>query len=205
MEKRISNRRQWFRDGLHFLGKTVMEFNDAAKDVELSSDSAARRNPLEPSRGYLRPPGAVPEKEFTTLCNKCGDCIKACPEEVLFPSAGKEEAGGYPVFNPRAKACFLCSPMHCVNACKTGALKPVEDISKVEIGKARINPALCKAREGDECRLCHDFCPLSGKAVIILGGVPSIQALECVGCGQCEYHCFHEAGRNAITTLPRLA
>ncbi|MBI5814028.1 MAG: hypothetical protein HZB29_00270 [Nitrospinae bacterium] len=206
MDNKLSNRRQWFRDGVNFLGRAVMEFNDAAKDTVEVTDDLPRHNPLDPARGFLRPPGAIAETEFVVRCDKCGDCVKACPEGVLFAATAQSGAmEGYPVFDPARKACFLCSPLHCVNACKAGALNPVADISELAMGKARMNPAKCKASEGDECRLCHDFCPLSGRAVILLGGRAAIQASECVGCGQCEYHCLHNAGRGAITTLPRIS
>lgn len=170
--------------------------SDAARPVPLS---------LDPARGLLRPPYAMPEHDFARLCDKCGDCMKACPEGVLFPApASCAEKAGYPTFEPRRKACFFCSELHCVKVCKTGALAVTEDSSRAVMGKARINPALCKARADEECSSCFDFCPLSGKAIIKLGGVPAIMASACVGCGQCEFHCHHDAGADAVVTLPRV-
>ncbi|MBI4666838.1 MAG: 4Fe-4S ferredoxin [Nitrospinae bacterium] len=200
------SRRQWFSQGIKMLGRAAVDFNEARKDAEeILAPPPREKFSLDPARGFLRPPGAVPERQFREVCDKCDACIKACPEDVLFrapESAG--DAAGYPMFNPRAKACFLCDPLHCVDACDRGALVKVETIRQLSMGKARINPALCRAHEDEECRYCYDFCPLKESAIIMLGGVPVIQGAECVGCGLCEYYCGRKAGRGAITTLPRL-
>ena len=31
----------------------------------------------------LRPPGAVPEKNFLSLCVKCGQCLQVCPYHAI--------------------------------------------------------------------------------------------------------------------------
>ncbi len=31
----------------------------------------------------VRPPGSVPEREFLQMCIRCGECFKACPNDVL--------------------------------------------------------------------------------------------------------------------------
>ncbi len=195
------SRRQWLLEGVKLFGRMAGDAVGVKHEIKTRSAPA----PLDPARGLLRPPYAAPERDFARLCDKCGDCIKACPEDVLFPAPPSlNEKAGYPTFEPRRKACFFCSELHCVKACKTGALTVTEDPARAVMGKARINPALCKARADEECSSCFDFCPLPGKAIIKLGGIPAIMASECVGCGLCEYHCHHDAGADAIVTLPRV-
>jgi ferredoxin len=203
MDKEIPvvSRRQWFLESVKLFGRLAGEIADAGRDVETPST----QSPLDPARGLLLPPYAGPESEFARLCDKCGDCITACPENVLFPAPPSfGEKAGYPTFDPRRKACFFCSELHCVKSCKPGALAVTDDPGRAVMGKARINPALCKARADEECSYCFDFCPLKGKAIIKLGGIPAIMASECIGCGLCEYHCHHNAGASAIVTLPRV-
>ena len=33
----------------------------------------------------VRPPGSVPEEQFLQMCIRCGECFKACPNDVLQP------------------------------------------------------------------------------------------------------------------------
>lgn len=200
------NRRGLFREGVSYLRKTVENFAQAAGEdfAEASLIAGWRANVLDPERGYLRPPGAVEESRFTVLCDKCDECIKACPENTLFAAPKQyEQAEGTPIFDPVRKPCFLCSDMYCISACKTGALVKVSTPNELSMGTARLDSSICLAYDGDECRYCIDFCPLSGQAMIELGGRPFVQAVNCVGCGLCEYHCVHDAGKTAIKVLPR--
>ncbi len=199
------NRRELFKKGFSFLGRVATEFASTAIEAEELVEKVDDGTiPVNRARGILRPPGAVREKLFNQLCDNCGDCIKACPENVLFPapaSFGPEAQS--PMLHPPRKACFLCNPLHCVEACKCGALKPPGDVANINMGKARIDPARCLATADEECGYCVDFCPLSGTAIIKLGNMPVIQANGCVGCGLCEYYCHVKTGANAITTIPK--
>lgn len=187
------------REGLGLLGRIVGEFAEAAREAAAWDEP----DPLEPKRGLLRPPGAVAGDLFETLCTRCDDCIMACPEDVLFRVPDEYgAAGGTPTFNPSRKACFLCSDLHCIEACKEGALEAPLSIKEINIGKARLDPSRCIAYEGMSCRVCVDMCPLSGEAMTVLGERPVIKALDCVGCGLCQYYCEREIGRRAIEILP---
>ena len=31
----------------------------------------------------LRPPGALPEKDFLAACTRCGQCVQACPYDIV--------------------------------------------------------------------------------------------------------------------------
>ncbi|VAX18900.1 hypothetical protein MNBD_NITROSPINAE02-1707 [hydrothermal vent metagenome] len=203
-EKSVS-RRGLFREGVSYVRSAMDEFAQEAAKGRARADGQAGWNPLEVRRGVLRPPGAIDEERFVTLCKECDDCIKACPENTL-RAAGEEHGSleGTPIFDPLRKPCFLCSDLYCISACQKGALEPVETISLLDMGKARIDTSLCVSYEGDECRYCLDFCPLSGQAIIEIGGRPWVQAEQCVGCGLCQYHCYHEARRSAITVEPRV-
>jgi len=200
-DKKPINRRGLFREGFNFLGKVAGEFA-AAVNVEQEEAGKGQWNPLEPKRGLLRPPGAIEEVYFLSLCDKCDECIKACPENVLFRAPENlGRAAGTPMFRPASKPCFLCDEFYCIKACDRSALKMAPRVKDFSMGVARLDSSKCLAHEGKSCNYCIVFCPLSGEAIIEAGGWPLIIADECVGCGQCEYHCIEDTGRRAITTL----
>ncbi|MFW2331312.1 MAG: 4Fe-4S dicluster domain-containing protein [Nitrospinota bacterium] len=205
------DRRELLKDGPKMFGDLFTQFAGAYIEAKDSFNEARKDAPdradqyLDPSRGLLRPPGAVNEDLFRKLCDKCDDCIKACPENVLFRASelyGQNE--GSPTFNPIRKACFLCTEFYCAKSCKTGALLLPTSPLSVKIGKARINPAKCIAQQGQECDKCLNSCPLPSPAIRLLGSVPIIDGQSCVGCGLCEHACYHSAKEKAITTLPSL-
>ncbi len=43
-----------------------------------------------------RPPWAIDESQFLTLCTRCGDCFKACPNGLIKP-ADRPEYDGSPI------------------------------------------------------------------------------------------------------------
>ena len=43
----------------------------------------------------IRPPGSLPEKDFLTLCQRCGLCMKVCPTNVINPTLGEAGMAGF--------------------------------------------------------------------------------------------------------------
>ncbi len=82
---------------------------------------AAGENPLSPDyvENRLRPPGAVDEKRFMSLCIRCNRCMEVCPYGSI-KRAGLGRFIGTPYVFPELKACYLC--MACCRLCPTGAL-----------------------------------------------------------------------------------
>ena len=47
----------------------------------------------------LRPPGALPEKDFLAACTRCGQCVQACPYRyVAFSFADFTNGGWHTLF-----------------------------------------------------------------------------------------------------------
>ncbi|MBF0171343.1 MAG: hypothetical protein HQK87_09715 [Nitrospinae bacterium] len=201
------NRRQMFGQSAGLFGELLGQFLGAVEETR-SQLGGGFDEPwsLDPSRGLLRPPGAVAEQEFRRLCDACDACIKACPEGVLFraPVDSGDEAFR-PIFDPGRKACFICSELHCIGACDRGALVRPPSVGQLAMGKARIDPSVCVAHEGVACSACAASCPLPEPAIVMLGEFPLVKALACVGCGLCEETCRAATGRRAIVTLARLS
>jgi MauM/NapG family ferredoxin protein len=148
----------------------------------------------------LRPPGALAEEEFFTVCTRCNQCLQVCPTKVLVP-AGLEAglAGlGTPRFIPRKGRCMLC--MACGQVCPTKALIPVP-FETVRLGTAVINHSKCLAwAKGTRCLLCVETCP---KFAIQIDERqhPVIDLQKCIGCGSCEAHCPVEGSAVILTNV----
>jgi len=150
----------------------------------------------------IRPPAALPEREFVQRCVRCGNCMKICPTNVLQPSLLESGFSGIwtPRFNTKIGYCeFKCNL--CGRVCPTDAIKTisVEEKMKTKMGLAVIDKTLCLpwAKE-QECIVCQEHCPVSSKAIKLTelklsnGKIlkqPSIDSNLCVGCAICENKC----------------
>lgn len=71
----------------------------------------------------LRPPGAVPEKQFLALCIKCGQCLQVCPfHSIKLADFVNGHGVGTPYIDANERGCYACSAVPCVLACPSGAL-----------------------------------------------------------------------------------
>jgi len=186
------DRRQFFKNIFQFVGDKAADYT--SKKIER----------VMPKVSYLRPPGAVEESEFLSLCTRCDDCIKACPAKAIKRAEGTLDlAIGTPVIKPKENPCVLCNGLLCIDACKEGALKPVDDVTNIKMGVARIDKSLCSAWDEQDCQLCFIKCPLQDEALYQEDGKPIIREDKCVGCGICEYACSTINSVCAIKTIPK--
>lgn len=158
---------------------------------------AVKTNPLQTESGLknnrlIRPPGALPESKFVSVCTGCGECLKVCPNNALqstFLEAGL--AGLYtPRLIPRIGYCEEhCN--FCGQVCPTEAILPlsVEEKQKIQIGVAKIDKTRCIAYEdGKICLVCNEQCSY----LAIIGDEkkrPVVKEEICTGCGICENKC----------------
>ncbi len=63
------------------------------------------------STGRSRPPWT--DASFTEVCVRCGDCIDACPENILFKGDG-----GFPQIRFENEGCTFCQ-----DACEARAIR----------------------------------------------------------------------------------
>jgi len=127
----------------------------------------------------IRPPWALPEDDFLTRCNRCGDCIVHCPQGIL-----KADWLGYPMVHFGTGGCTFCGV--CVEHCSVQALIIEEGLPPWQY-KAFFSEA-CLNSQGIACRTCGEQC---GSNAIIFrpspGGRvrPRLDAMLCSGCGAC--------------------
>jgi len=145
----------------------------------------------------VRPPGAIPEREFLATCTRCGACVGACLTGGLQHSL--LEAGFEGIWTPvlvgRSGGCeFECNL--CGKVCNSRAIRylPLEEKKEAKMGTAAINTHLCLAWQEERlCYICDEICP-SG-AVDFKAGEgeaiekPRVLAAKCTGCGLCEWKC----------------
>ncbi len=169
--------------------------------------------------GLIRPPGALEEKEFLTVCQRCGLCMKVCPTNAINPTVGEAGVSGF--WTPRLimglgyceYTCTLCG-----SVCPTGAIRKISVKEKIErpirIGSAYVERGRCLPWSGNApCIVCEEHCPTSPKAIYLRKAdletregkkrelqVPFVDLKRCVGCGICENKCPVK-GRPAICVI----
>jgi ferredoxin-type protein NapG len=74
---------------------------------------------------FIRPPGALPEEKFLSLCTRCPKCREVCPWGVITPVLLTESviSVGTPRLDFRKGSCIGRRCRLCVWACPTGALR----------------------------------------------------------------------------------
>lgn len=160
----------------------------------------------------VRPPGSVPEQEFLQLCIRCGECFKACPNNVLQPLGFQQGLEG--LWTPQVAADWAGCESSCNNCgqvCPTGAIRPLplEEKKVARMGLAIVDERTCLPHAGREaCQLCVDECVAAGYDAIEFMRVgtqaddlgnpiegsgfiaPVVKAERCVGCGLCQTRCY---------------
>jgi ferredoxin-type protein NapG len=148
---------------------------------------------------YFRPPGAVDEVTFLSLCTRCEICVEVCPAHAIVkaPSAAGL-AAATPMLDPARQPCVVCTDMPCAAACPTGALEvPARKWEGYRLGWLELVPERCIAFQGVQCGACARVCPLGERALgLDPEGRPVLKAEGCVGCGVCVRAC--------VTTPPSL-
>lgn len=168
----------------------------AQKTAEQAVDLIEKRV-KEQARRWIRPPWAVQELDLLIKCSRCGDCISACPQDIVFglrASLGVDVAGT-PALDLSHEACLLCDDWPCVSACNTGALQLPEGkhagTAPPKLAIAEIDRGNCLPYKGPECGACDGSCPVPG-ALSWKDHKPRINPGLCVGCGQCRAACVLE-------------
>lgn len=153
------------------------------------------------ARWMPRPPGVVSDRDFLSLCSRCGQCVTSCPYHTLKLAAPWDPApGGTPFFEPEKIPCYMCRDIPCVKACPTGALSPkLTNISDARMGIAFVDPSSCLSYQGLRCEVCYRACPEEDKALTIelhprglsrhAMFFPVVHPDRCTGCGLCTKSC----------------
>ncbi len=160
----------------------------------------------------VRPPGSVPEPEFLQMCIRCGECFKACPNNVLQAEGFQQGLDG--LWTPMVVADWAgCEPScnACGQVCPTSAIRALalEEKRVARIGLAVVDQETCLPfADREACQLCVDECKAAGYDAIEFMQVntqvdadglpidgtgyvaPVVKVDLCVGCGICQTRCY---------------
>ena len=158
------------------------------------------------AHGYIRPPGAVAEKEFLNRCVRCGACMQSCPTNAIHPALFQSGLAGLwtPVLVPVNGYCeYECH--RCTQVCPTRALArmTLEEKKLFKIGTAVVDRSTCYTyADGYNCAVCEEHCPVPEKAIRFRevevqnfrGKIKKVKQIYvvpdlCIGCGICENVC----------------
>ena len=172
----------------YVLGSLAFGFVSALviKTNPLQTESGLRNNRL------LRPPGAIPEEKFVSVCTGCGECLKVCPNNGLQSTLLEAGLAGLytPRLVPRIGYCEeFCN--FCGRVCPTEAIRPlsIEEKQLIQMGVAHIDKTRCIAWDTEKiCLVCNEQC--SYRAIVGDDKKrPIVKEEKCTGCGICENKC----------------
>ena len=207
-----------FQESIMLLARRLRHAKaDAPQPSTLSAASATRRTVLAAipaaaaglvakralgpnGRKAIRPPGADLDR-FNALCARCGNCMRACPYQLIQPDLGASGIDGLLTpalrlrsINPDQEQYCFQDCVACTQVCPTGALRPltVEEKHAKPIGIAVVDRKKCIAWEKKEyCVVCDEYCPYKAVKLVKHNGVncPVVDTSKCRGCGACESNC----------------
>ncbi|WP_028025417.1 ferredoxin-type protein NapF [Enterovibrio calviensis] len=119
---------------------------------------------------------------FTDHCTRCGECERACEEQIIVSGDG-----GFPTIDFNRGECTFCYA--CAQACPEKLFHSNDQRPWQQAISINEN---CLAQKNIECRSCHDAC--DERAIRFqhrLGSVaqPEININDCSGCGACVAPC----------------
>jgi ferredoxin-type protein NapF len=145
-------------------------------------------------KSVIRPPAALSNESFWSICTRCGSCIKACPTDILV----HDNSPDLEFLTPRAefvKGYCLETCNNCSKVCPSGAITSFEVAAKPQIimGLAVVNIDECLLTLRKECDRCKAVCPYNAVGIIERNNstmaMPEIVSEKCVGCGACKVVC----------------
>lgn len=128
----------------------------------------------------IRPP-AIDHSLFDANCDGCGDCARACPENIIQIQQGKPE------ISFENSGCDFCGD--CAKACARKVF--LEDCQSTWQHRMKVT-ASCLNMSGVVCQSCRDGCDVRAISFSVLKAgitVPVINQETCTGCGFCLAIC----------------
>jgi ferredoxin-type protein NapG len=200
------NRRAFFRAGLRELLKPLVSAVEPVEEAvrQLGALETARHaKPRSVSLPvWLRPPGALPEREFLDTCSRCGACVQVCPAQCIKIDSGGTQGRGFPYINADFMACVVCETLACMQHCPSGALVPTA-LADIDMGTAEWREQTCLRASGEDCTICIDHCPIGIVAIELRAGKVHVIEDGCIGCGVCQHDC--PTTPKSIVVIPKMA
>lgn len=133
-----------------------------------------------------RPPYAIAEADFRSLCERCDACREACETGII-----GRDGEGYPILLFGQASCSFCGD--CANVCDTGALS----VKQARPWTVRADvKASCLSFNAVTCRACEDSCEAGAIRFRLMTqgrALPLIDETACTGCGSCAVICPNQS------------
>jgi ferredoxin-type protein NapF len=150
----------------------------------------ARRNFFQVKKLTTAPPIRLPwvinETTFVEGCTQCGDCVTACPENII-----KKGDGGFPEVDFLQGECTFCEK--CVESCQQNFFVKYAEPPSNNAWQSDISiKGDCLAANGIVCQSCQDSCEteaISFKYINSSVPQPHITLSDCTSCGACIAVC----------------
>ncbi|WP_237444138.1 ferredoxin-type protein NapF [Sinobacterium norvegicum] len=130
-------------------------------------------------------PWLISQSAFDANCTRCGDCLTACPEDIIV-----KDDNGFPTINFSQSGCDFCGD--CAASCKQDIFLAAESRTTAMAWQqdAHINEN-CLAYQNVMCMSCLDSCDASAISFNYQHKIarPSINISACTGCGFCQSSC----------------
>lgn len=130
----------------------------------------------------VRLPWLKKDLAFTDACTRCGDCVKACPEQII-----RIGDGGFPEIDFNIAECTFCQ--ECVNHCQEDMFD--KNQASAWHYKAQVSDR-CLSADSVYCRSCAESCEtqaLTFNFTDTLFVSPDVVSDDCNGCGACVAIC----------------
>jgi ferredoxin-type protein NapF len=157
------------------------------------------------TESHIQPPASVKESLFNSLCNRCGNCIKACPTGIIINRHDLNDIISLMTPEISYKSGYCLEECNlCGRVCPTGAITLFDPEAKnlLFMGSADIRLENCLIVNNKECIRCKESCKYNAIKFIsgrnILNMIPEVDRRKCVGCGACMVIC----PKNCITVNP---
>ena len=142
-----------------------------------------------PETVHPRPPWSCDNKTFLSLCDRCNQCIEACPQKVLRKSEESDDIlQALPVLMLECGSCDFCGK--CVDACPTGALSKDKGTKIQAVAVVESN---CTSGYGYPCQMCVEACEVKAITPPSSQGKATVNSDCCTGCGECVLSCYSYA------------
>ncbi len=152
-----------------------MQFNASKRSLFKAKKTVATNNLL---------PWIKDIQNFISNCNQCGNCVTACPDQIIIKGDG-----GYPKVDFNLGECSFCGK--CAESCKEEIFVATSESAWNK--KAFINNQ-CLAIADVYCRSCAESCESQALTFQLgLNARPQIDSDLCSGCGACVSPCPTQA------------
>ena len=137
------------------------------------------------SNSEIRPPWARLEPNFSEKCNGCGDCVSACPQDIIVITRRKRVRLDF-----SRGGCTFCGD--CAAICETDAFLPKQNSETIPWQQSAVIGDTCLSKHGTWCMSCREHCEYDA---IMARPVPGgkidmkVDPLTCTGCGTCVSKC----------------